>query len=79
MKRIKQQHNFAESIDLQIKKSRIKLEKDDSLKIYLENLSNELFYEIFDYLDSCDLYKAFSNLNIRFLNLIFRSSFPLKI
>ncbi|CAF4352541.1 unnamed protein product [Rotaria sp. Silwood2] len=79
MKRIKQQHNFAESIDLQIKKSRIKLEKDDSLKIYLENLSNELFYEIFDYLDSCDLYKAFSNLNIRFQNLIFRSSFPLKI
>ncbi|CAF4637511.1 unnamed protein product, partial [Rotaria sp. Silwood2] len=50
-----------------------------SLKIYLENLSNELFYEIFDYLDSCDLYKAFSNLNIRFQNLIFRSSFPLKI
>ncbi|CAF0803929.1 unnamed protein product [Rotaria sordida] len=68
-----------ESVDLQIKQSRIKLEENNSSKIYLENLSNELFYEIFDYLDSCDVYKAFSNLNIRFQNLIFHSSFPLKI
>ncbi|CAF4951081.1 unnamed protein product [Rotaria sp. Silwood1] len=76
---IKRQQNFAEFDDLQIKQSRIKLEKDDSSKMYLENLSNELFYEIFDYLNSCDIYKAFSNLNIRFQNLIFYSPFSLKI
>ena len=36
----------------------------------LENLSNELFYEIFDYLDGMHLYQAFSNLNHHFQRLI---------
>jgi hypothetical protein len=45
----------------------------------LEDLSNELFYEIFDYLDGCDIHKAFSNLNIRFQNLLTSSLLPLKI
>jgi hypothetical protein len=42
-------------------------------------LSNELFYEIFDYLDGCNIYNAFFNLNYRFQHLITSSSFPLKI
>ena len=45
----------------------------------LENLSNELFYEIFEYLDGCAILRAFSNLNMRFENLLSCSSFPLKI
>jgi hypothetical protein len=45
----------------------------------LENLPNELFYEIFDYLEGCQLYEAFSNLNTRFQHLLDCSSFRLKI
>ncbi|CAF3002517.1 unnamed protein product [Rotaria sp. Silwood2] len=45
----------------------------------LENLSNELFYEIFDYLDGCELFNAFSNLNNRFRTLLNGSSLRLKI
>jgi hypothetical protein len=44
-----------------------------------ENLSNEIYYEIFDYLNGCEIYKAFLNLNIRFQQLITSSSLPLKI
>ncbi|CAF1628641.1 unnamed protein product, partial [Adineta ricciae] len=44
-----------------------------------EDLSNELFYEIFDYFDSWSLYKAFANLNIRFQNLLFNCSYRFKI
>ncbi len=45
----------------------------------IENLSNEIFYEIFDYLDGYDIYQGFSNLNIRFENVIVSSSLLLKI
>ncbi|CAF0737836.1 unnamed protein product [Rotaria sordida] len=44
-----------------------------------ENLSNELFYEVFDYLEGCDLFKAFSNLNSRFQAMVTSSSLRLKI
>jgi hypothetical protein len=44
-----------------------------------EGFSNELYYEIFEYLDGYDIYKAFSNLNSRFEHLITCSSLPLKI
>ncbi|CAF1478822.1 unnamed protein product [Rotaria sordida] len=42
----------------------------------IENFSDELFYEIFDYLNDCEIYNAFSNLNYRFQQLI-NSSFRL--
>jgi len=45
----------------------------------IENLSNELIYEIFDYLDGYDLYQAFSNLNHHFQQLINSSCLLFKI
>ena len=45
----------------------------------MENLSNEVFYEIFDYLDGGDLYQAFSNLNDRFDQLLHSPSLRWKI
>jgi len=45
----------------------------------IENLSNELFYEIFEYLDGIDIYEAFSNLNYRFQQLLTSSSILFKI
>ncbi len=45
----------------------------------IENLSNELFYEIFDYLDAWNVYNAFFNLNYYFNQLFNCSSLRLKI
>jgi len=45
----------------------------------LESLSNDIFYEIFEYFDGCDLIQAFSQLNRRLENLIQYSSLPLTI
>ncbi|CAF4206710.1 unnamed protein product, partial [Rotaria sordida] len=36
----------------------------------IENLSNEFFFEIFEYLDGYEIYQTFSNLNHRFQQLI---------
>ncbi|CAF3979001.1 unnamed protein product [Rotaria sp. Silwood1] len=52
---------------------------DKELVSCFENLSNELIYEILDYLDGYKLYKAFSNLNNRFEALIKCSSYRLKV
>ncbi|CAF3928712.1 unnamed protein product [Rotaria sordida] len=76
---IKRQFSFNHSIDVKTKKLR-KTSDDGNLSITcFEHLSNDLFYEIFDYLDAYDIYKAFSKLNIRFYNLLTFSSLPLKI
>jgi hypothetical protein len=45
----------------------------------IEHLSNEVLYEVFDYLDGCEIYHAFFNLNSRFQHLITCSSLLLKI
>ncbi len=44
-----------------------------------EDLSNDLFYEIFDYLDIFDIYEIFSDLNNHFRCLLTFSSVPMKI
>ena len=46
---------------------------------FIENLPNETFYELFDYLDGCEIYQAFSNLNHRFEQLINCSSLFIQI
>ena len=45
----------------------------------IENLSDEIFYEIFDYLDGYDISRSFSKLNQRFENLVNNSSSKMKI
>ncbi|CAF1276977.1 unnamed protein product [Adineta steineri] len=45
----------------------------------LENLSNDLFYEIYDYLEGLDICVAFSNLNARFQKLLTCSTNRYKI
>ncbi|CAF4243428.1 unnamed protein product, partial [Adineta steineri] len=45
----------------------------------IENLPNEIFYEVFEYLDGCHIYEAFLNLNNRFNELLNSSSLLFKI
>jgi hypothetical protein len=65
---------FNHSSEEEIKKFRGKLSIN-----CIENLSNELFYEIFNYLYAWDIYNAFSNLNYRFQQLLDNSSILYKI
>jgi hypothetical protein len=44
----------------------------------LEDLSNEIFHEIFDYFDGGEMVKIFSNLNSRFEQLVCASSVLIK-
>jgi hypothetical protein len=46
---------------------------------YIEDISNEIFYEIFDYLDGCEIYQSFSNLNHRFQHILSSSALQFKI
>lgn len=52
--------------------------KDQSTST-IENFSNEIFVEIFDYLDGSDVLVAFSSLNSRFQRLLHSSSLQLNI
>jgi hypothetical protein len=45
----------------------------------LENLPNEILYEIFEYLDIYHVYDGFFNLNKRFKNLSINSTLPIQI
>jgi hypothetical protein len=87
MDQIKRQLDFNQSSDVKKKKLRSKSYHNIFAILFelflgstcLEDLSNELFYEFFDYLDGCDIHKAFSDLNIRFQNLLTNSLLPLNI
>ncbi|CAF1285311.1 unnamed protein product, partial [Rotaria sordida] len=48
-------------------------------KSLFEDLTNEILYEIFEYLDIYYVYKGFINLNKRFQNLLFHSTLLIKI
>jgi hypothetical protein len=71
MGEMKRKLSFNHSMQEKIKKFRSKLSIN-----CIENLSNELFYEIFDYLDGIHIYQALSNLNHHFQQLL-NSSFLL--
>jgi hypothetical protein len=43
------------------------------------DLSNEIFYEIFEFLDFCDIYEGFFNLNHRFQSLLINLTLPIRI
>lgn len=45
----------------------------------LENLPNEFFYAMFEYLDGCEIYRAFNKLNDRFQSLVSCPRFLLQI
>ncbi|CAF4015144.1 unnamed protein product, partial [Adineta steineri] len=79
MNQIKRQLSLTQSIDVEMKKLRTRLSDESTSYTYFENLSNELLYEIFEYLDACDIYESFSNLNIRLQNLIISPSILLRI
>ncbi|CAF1412885.1 unnamed protein product, partial [Rotaria sordida] len=56
------------------------LQNEDNQSITtIENLSNEIFFEIFDYLDCYQIYTTFSNLNHHFEELLYFSSLLLKV
>ncbi len=46
---------------------------------HFEDLSNDLIYEIFEYIDAYHIYEGFFNLNTRFQNLLINSTVPIKI
>ncbi|CAF0987804.1 unnamed protein product [Adineta ricciae] len=56
-----------------------KIPRTTNLITCFEHFSNEIYYEIFDYLDGCSTHKAFSNLNSRFQQLLTSSKYNLKI
>ncbi len=49
------------------------------LETRFEDISNELIYEIFEFLDFHHAFESFYDLNIRFQNLFVYSNFPIKI
>ncbi|CAF1379616.1 unnamed protein product [Rotaria sordida] len=81
MKQTKRQHNDLVQISSSNKKR--KLENQTTVinlnKYLLEDLPNEILYEIFEYLDPYDIYKGFYNLSKRFQNLAINSNVLTKI
>ncbi|CAF4015521.1 unnamed protein product [Rotaria sp. Silwood1] len=82
MQRIKRQEND-DMVQVSNSNKKQKLENQitiiNSNKYRLEDLANEILYEIFEYLDVYDIYKGFYNLNNRFQNLAINSNILTKI
>ncbi|CAF4980687.1 unnamed protein product [Rotaria sp. Silwood1] len=76
MNKDKRKLNTNQSSQVTTKKKRNEI---DQTVMSIENLSNEIFYEIFDYLDGCNIYQIFANLNSRFEKLLNSSSLLFKI
>ncbi|CAF0925380.1 unnamed protein product [Rotaria sp. Silwood1] len=78
----RQQNNLFDNYD-DSKRKKIASKSHDCLSretiTNFEVLSNELIYEVFEFLDYFHIYKAFFNLNIRFRNLLTNSSLPIKV
>ncbi|CAF1074634.1 unnamed protein product [Adineta steineri] len=79
MSQIKRQLSLTQSIDVEMKKLRTRLSDESTSYTCFENLSNEVLYEILDYIDAYDIYESFSNLNNRLQSLITSSSLLLRI
>ncbi|CAF1320502.1 unnamed protein product [Rotaria sp. Silwood1] len=78
MDHMKRKLSFNQLSEENTKKLRNEL-LDELIISSIESLSNELFYEMFDYLDGIEIYQAFSNLNTRFQQLLTSSSILFKI
>ncbi|CAF0952924.1 unnamed protein product [Adineta ricciae] len=81
MNELKRSLDFPQLNSTERKKLRIEPVADtrhNSVALRFEQLPNELLMEIFEYLDAYDIHRGFSNLNLRFQNLLVSSSFPLK-
>ncbi|CAF1443219.1 unnamed protein product [Rotaria sordida] len=76
MNQIKRKLSFNQSSKDEIKKLRNEFDRSITC---IENLPMEFFYELFDYLDGYAIYKAFSNLNYRFQQLLNSPSLLFKI
>ncbi|CAF4495990.1 unnamed protein product [Rotaria sp. Silwood2] len=81
MQRTKRQENDMVQISNSNKKQKLEnqITTINSNKYCLEDLANEILYEIFEYLDVYDIYKGFYNLNKRFQNLAINSNILAKI
>ncbi|CAF3725719.1 unnamed protein product [Rotaria socialis] len=77
--RVQCNHNIEKNIDF-ITVSIIDInESASAYRCLLEDLSNEIFYEIFDHLDNYHIYKGFFHLNRRFKKLMMNSNLPMTI
>ncbi|CAF3943893.1 unnamed protein product [Rotaria sordida] len=74
----KRQQKTVQSCDI-VKRKKLNIDSKRKFYTHFEDLSNEIIYEIFDYLDIYHIYEAFSNLNKRFDNFLVSSTFPIKI
>ncbi|UJR07567.1 hypothetical protein I4U23_011854 [Adineta vaga] len=63
----------------ELKKQKMHHYNVNTTKTILENLANEIIYEIFDYLDIFHIYDGFFDLNRRFKNLLINSNFPVQV